>query len=237
MTFKLTQTRTTAGPGAAWRAGAMPGVHPEPSPIDVHSFQAIYDAYYAEVARWIRALGGPAADQDDLIQEVFVVVYLRLHDFDGRNLAGWLYRITAHQVRDYRRLVWIKYIFRRSVALSSEVASARPTPVRSTGPAASPSPKACASSPARAAVRIIDDPSQPGAYRFDPSSVTVACGGTVSITNGTGATHTFSPRHGGFHDTGPIGPRVGASVRMYYRGTFGFQCHFHSYMTGTVRVT
>ena len=81
------------------------------------------------MARWIRALGGPAADQDDLIQEVFVVVYRRLHDFDGRNLAGWLYRIAAHQVRDYRRLVWIKYIFRRSVALSSEVASARPTPV------------------------------------------------------------------------------------------------------------
>jgi RNA polymerase sigma-70 factor, ECF subfamily len=131
MTFKPTQTRTTAGQAqtAAWRSGAMHGVHPGPAGIDVHSFQAIYDAYYAEVARWIRALGGPAADQDDLIQEVFVVVYRRLHDFDGRNLAGWLYRIAAHQVRDYRRLVWIKYIFRRSIALSSEVPSAKPTPV------------------------------------------------------------------------------------------------------------
>ena len=133
MTFKQTHTRTTAGQAqvAAWRGGAMQiqGVRPEPARIDVHSFQAIYDAYYAEVARWIRALGGPAADQDDLIQEVFVVVYRRLHDFDGRNLAGWLYRIAAHQVRDYRRLVWIKYIFRRSIALSSEVASAKPTPV------------------------------------------------------------------------------------------------------------
>ncbi|HEY4394252.1 MAG TPA: RNA polymerase sigma factor [Polyangia bacterium] len=97
--------------------------------LDVHSFQSIYDTYYTEVARWIRALGGPAADQDDLIQEVFVVVYRRLPDFDGRNLAGWLYRIAAHQVRDYRRLVWIKHIFRRSVALSSEVPSARPTPI------------------------------------------------------------------------------------------------------------
>ena len=129
MTFKLTQTRTTGGQAAAWRAAGMPSVPPKPVGIDVHSFQAIYDAYYAEVARWIRALGGPAADQDDLIQEVFVVVYRRLHDFDGRNLAGWLYRITAHQVRDYRRLVWIKYIFRRSIALSSEVPSGRPTPV------------------------------------------------------------------------------------------------------------
>jgi RNA polymerase sigma-70 factor, ECF subfamily len=129
MTFKQTQTRTTGAEAARWRGGAMRGVHPQPAAIDVHSFQAIYDAYYGEVARWIRALGGPAADQDDLIQEVFVVVYRRLHDFDGRNLAGWLYRIAAHQVRDYRRLVWIKYIFRRSVALSSEVASARPSPV------------------------------------------------------------------------------------------------------------
>ena len=129
MTFKLTQTRTTAGEVAAWRGVGTYDVHAEPAGIDVHSFQAIYDAYYAEVARWIRALGGPAADQDDLIQEVFVVVYRRLHDFDGRNLAGWLYRITAHQVRDYRRLVWIKYIFRRSIALSSEVPSAKPTPV------------------------------------------------------------------------------------------------------------
>jgi RNA polymerase sigma-70 factor, ECF subfamily len=131
MTFKQTQRRTTSDPvqAGAWRGGAMRGVHPQPVALDVHSFQAIYDAYYAEVARWIRALGGPAADQDDLIQEVFVVVYRRLHDFDGRNLAGWLYRIAAHQVRDYRRLVWIKYIFRRSVALSSEVPSGRPTPV------------------------------------------------------------------------------------------------------------
>src|SRR4051794_4878456 len=131
MTFKQTQTRTLPRQAqtAGWRGRAMHDVHQSSPGIDVHSFQAIYDAYYAEVARWIRALGGPAADQDDLIQEVFVVVYRRLPDFDGRNLAGWLYRIAAHQVRDYRRLVWIKYIFRRSVALSSEVPSARPTPV------------------------------------------------------------------------------------------------------------
>ena len=97
MTFKLTQTRTTAGQGAAWGRAVhdrpmhdrpvhdrpMHDVRRKPAGIDVHSFQAIYDAYYAEVARWIRALGGPAADQDDLIQEVFVVVYRRLHDFEA----------------------------------------------------------------------------------------------------------------------------------------------------------
>jgi RNA polymerase sigma-70 factor (ECF subfamily) len=131
MTFKQTQARSPAvqqGRQAAWRSDAGEARR-GPAAVDLHSFQSIYDAYYGEVARWIRALGGPAADQDDLIQEVFVVVYRRMHDFDGRNLAGWLYRITAHQVRDYRRLVWIKYIFRRSIALSSEVPSAKPTPI------------------------------------------------------------------------------------------------------------
>ena len=77
------------------------------------SFEAIYDAYYDLVARWIRALAGSTADRDDLVQEVFLVVYRRLADFDGRNLKGWLYRITVHQVRDYQRLVWIRHIFGR----------------------------------------------------------------------------------------------------------------------------
>lgn len=124
MTFKRNQAQATA-----WQANE-PAVPVAPLvPAAPRDFSTIYDAYYDEVARWIRALGGPVADQDDLIQEVFVVVYRRLPDFDGRNLAGWLYRIAAHQVRDYRRLVWIKHIFRRSVALSSEVPSTRPTPV------------------------------------------------------------------------------------------------------------
>jgi RNA polymerase sigma-70 factor (ECF subfamily) len=140
MTFKLTQIQARTAEAAPWQpvvvsGGGAAGARgrgaesAQPRRVDVHSFQSIYDAYYGEVARWIRALGGPAADQDDLIQDVFVVVYRRLADFDGRNLPGWLYRITAHQVRDYRRLVWIKYIFRRSVALSVEVPSGKPTPV------------------------------------------------------------------------------------------------------------
>jgi len=129
MRFKQTHAEATAVGSNPWPAVVVDDVRGLSPALDVHSFQSIYDAYYGEVARWIRALGGPAADQDDLIQEVFVVVYRRLADFDGRNLAGWLYRITAHQVRDYRRLVWIKHIFRRSVALSSEVPSGRPTPI------------------------------------------------------------------------------------------------------------
>jgi RNA polymerase sigma-70 factor (ECF subfamily) len=74
-------------------------------------FRSIYDAWFEDVSRWIRAMGGLEADRDDIVQEVFLVVRRRLKDFDGGNLAGWLYRITRRQVRDFRRRTWVKHIF------------------------------------------------------------------------------------------------------------------------------
>lgn len=71
-------------------------------------FDQIYEEWFQEVARWVRALGGPAADRDDLIQDIFVVVHRRLPDFDGENLPGWLYQIARHRVRDFRRLGWVR---------------------------------------------------------------------------------------------------------------------------------
>jgi RNA polymerase sigma-70 factor (ECF subfamily) len=109
-----------AGPGGTARPAQA---------FDAGDFNAVYNAWFGDVARWIRALGAPASDHDDLVQEVFVVVHRRLRDFDGRNLAGWLYRIAAHQVRDFRRLRWIKNVFKRSIPLSHRLASPGPTPV------------------------------------------------------------------------------------------------------------
>lgn len=84
-------------------------------------FRAIYDAWFDDVSRWIRALGGREADRDDIVQEVFLVVRRRLKDFDGNNLAGWLYRITTRQVRDFRRRAWVKHIFTRRRAEEPDV--------------------------------------------------------------------------------------------------------------------
>jgi len=112
-----------------WADGQIGAVDPPAQTFDTGDFNAVYEAWFGDVARWIRALGAPASDHDDLVQEVFVVVYRRLHDFDGRNLAGWLYRIAAHQVRDFRRLRWIKNVFKRSIPLSHRMASPGPTPV------------------------------------------------------------------------------------------------------------
>jgi RNA polymerase sigma-70 factor (ECF subfamily) len=110
---------------------SVPGRDRATTDVDVRDFKAVYDRWVLEVARWIRAMGGPAADRDDLLQEVFVVVHRRLPEFDGENLPGWLYRITAHQVRDFRRKLWVKHIFSRSVPLTESMPAPGPTPVMS----------------------------------------------------------------------------------------------------------
>jgi RNA polymerase sigma-70 factor (ECF subfamily) len=79
----------------------------------VDDFSAVYNDWFEDVSRWIRSLGGLDADRDDIVQEVFLVVRRRLAAFDGGNLAGWLYRITRRQVRDFRRRSWVKHIFTR----------------------------------------------------------------------------------------------------------------------------
>jgi RNA polymerase sigma-70 factor, ECF subfamily len=122
--IKQDPIRTNVWPHAETNVAGPPA-----QTFDAADFNAVYAAWFGDVARWIRAMGAPASDHDDLVQEVFVVVYRRLHDFDGRNLAGWLYRITAHQVRDFRRLRWIKNVFKRSIPLSHRMASPGPTPV------------------------------------------------------------------------------------------------------------
>jgi RNA polymerase sigma-70 factor (ECF subfamily) len=102
--------RRQLGPQGSGFARAREGLLQEEaaSPGD---FRAIYDQWFGEVARWIRALGGPDADREDIVQDVFMIVRRRLPAFDGANLPAWLYRITRRQVRDFRRRAWVKHIF------------------------------------------------------------------------------------------------------------------------------
>lgn len=66
--------------------------------------EAIFRAHAAEVSRWARALGGPAIDVQDVVQEVFIVVHRRLDSFRGESrLTTWLYGITSNVVHHQRR--------------------------------------------------------------------------------------------------------------------------------------
>ena len=75
---------------------------------DVPRFEQIYAEHFAEVTRWVRALGGTRADVEDIAQEVFLVARRRLPEFDGGNLKGWLYRMTQLTVRAHRRRAWVR---------------------------------------------------------------------------------------------------------------------------------
>ncbi len=74
-------------------------------------FAALYDTWFDDVTSWLQTLGAPLADIEDLAQEVFLVVRRRLCDFDGRNVSGWLYRISNRQVLQHRRRRWIQSVF------------------------------------------------------------------------------------------------------------------------------
>lgn len=98
------------------------------SPASSLDFGEIYETWFDDVSQWIRAMGGPAADREDLVQDVFVVVHRRLPDFDGENLPGWLYSIARHRVRDFRRLLWVKHFLFGSVPLSDNLAKEGASP-------------------------------------------------------------------------------------------------------------
>lgn len=96
------------------------------------SFEEIYRTYFEEVRRWTRVLGGPEAEREDLVQDVFVVVHRRLAEFDGQNVAGWLYQITRRRVRDFRRLRWFRVLLHRT-QVEDVVASPSPGPEATLG--------------------------------------------------------------------------------------------------------
>ena len=94
-------------------------------------FSSLYATWFGGVVQWTRALGVRSSDKYDVAQNVFVVVHRRLSDCDHKNIAGWLYRITARQVRDYRRLRWNQSFFRGHEPVSRDIPSHGPTPARS----------------------------------------------------------------------------------------------------------
>jgi RNA polymerase sigma-70 factor (ECF subfamily) len=97
-------------------------------PLGPLEFRAIYERWFDDVSKWVRAMGGPDGDRDDLVQDVFLVVLRRLPDFDGQNLPGWLYQIARHRVRDFRRLLWVKHLLFGSVPLTENLVNEGASP-------------------------------------------------------------------------------------------------------------
>lgn len=80
-----------------------------------------------------------------------------------------------------------------------------------------------------AAVSIVD-------FAFQPGSVEVPVGGSVTWTNNGSATHTVTSDSGAF-DSGQLAPGASFSQTFDTAGTFTYHCSIHPQMTGTVIVT
>ncbi len=87
------------------------------APLD---FSRVYEAWFDPCLRWLRALGMPDGDVEDLAQEVFVVVRRKLAGFAGDKLAAWLYRITARTASDHRRRAWFRRLWTRGSRVDLE---------------------------------------------------------------------------------------------------------------------
>lgn len=74
------------------------------------TFAEVYDAHFSFVWRSARRLGAPEAIVDDVVQEIFVVVFRRLDEFEHRSsLKTWLFGIVLNVVRTHRRSLRAKH--------------------------------------------------------------------------------------------------------------------------------
>jgi RNA polymerase sigma-70 factor (ECF subfamily) len=97
-----------------------------PAPLDLDS---LYRAHAPTVARWSAHLGGPSADLDDLVHEIFLVAGRRMSEFRGQaKVTTWLYRITERVVAARRRSERARRWLRRTRRADVESALCSPPP-------------------------------------------------------------------------------------------------------------
>jgi RNA polymerase sigma-70 factor (ECF subfamily) len=67
-------------------------------------FRAVYEANFDFVWRSLRRLGVRETDASDQAQRVFLTVYAKLAEFEGRSrMTTWLFAICQRVASDYRR--------------------------------------------------------------------------------------------------------------------------------------
>ena len=67
-------------------------------------FDSVYESMVQYVWSVVCRMGVPHSDAEDVVQEVFVTVYRRLGDFEGRSqLKTWVYSIAVHSAQHYFR--------------------------------------------------------------------------------------------------------------------------------------
>jgi plastocyanin len=78
-------------------------------------------------------------------------------------------------------------------------------------------------------VKIVD-------YTYEPASLTVPVGTTVSFTNRDSTAHTATSKESGAFESGSIEPGKSAEITLDKAGTYAYFCAFHPFMKGTIEV-
>ncbi len=102
-----------------------------------------------------------------------------------------------------------------------------------------PPPPGGGNPPSQGSVAMVgrDDGYGTTVFSFSPAAITIARGGTITWTNGTGVLHnvTFVPATGAPQNVGNFS--AGSGVRTFSTsGTFNYQCTNHAGMTGQIGV-
>ena len=85
---------------------------------DQESFGLIIDRYSEPLSRYIRRLTRLDEEEaKDVLQDIFIKIYLNLNDFDHRlKFSSWIYRVAHNQVIDH----WRKSQVRPSTAIDPD---------------------------------------------------------------------------------------------------------------------
>lgn len=74
---------------------------------DRQAQRRLFDAWARDVLRWCARLGGPGVDPEEAAQEVWIIVFRRLHTLrDPAAFEAWLFGTTRRVLAGHRRRVW-----------------------------------------------------------------------------------------------------------------------------------
>ena len=74
-------------------------------------------------------------------------------------------------------------------------------------------------------------------FAFEPSSLTVASGGSIEFTNEDDAEHNITAEEAGIDEDVDAGGSVTVDLSNVEAGTYDFLCEYHPDMKGTLDVT
>jgi RNA polymerase sigma-70 factor (ECF subfamily) len=67
------------------------------------AFRAVFDEHVPYAARFLRRLGVGPGELDDVLQEVFLVVYRRFQEIEAASLRPWIHGVCARKASEHRR--------------------------------------------------------------------------------------------------------------------------------------